>query len=61
MRFDIELAPYLSKASLLSVFSIFLLLFITISVLYLSVVDWRDKRRLKKFNEELNSSQRKDS
>ena len=61
MRFDIELAPYLSKASLLSVFTIFLLLFITISVLYLSVVDWRDKRRLKKFNEELKSNQRKDS
>jgi len=51
LNFDLNEILYSLKSSQsLEILAIFLLLFISISVVYLSFVDWKDKRRRKRSN-----------
>tara|TARA_B100000700_G_C14701479_1_gene694710 strand:- start:560 stop:760 length:201 start_codon:yes stop_codon:yes gene_type:complete len=51
LNFDVnEILSSFKLSQILEILAIFLLFFITISVVYLSFVDWKDKRRRKKNN-----------
>ncbi len=50
MNIGLEVSKYISIGNILSIATISLLLFITISIVYLTTVEWKDKRRVKRFN-----------